>query len=91
MDNVKNAQGSARCALKIRDSPRIWFQPFKTLAGHRIDDCAVAVLQVVRSQHLSISEAFHFTAGPLPAGSSMASFLRSKIFMRVACASQIRN
>jgi hypothetical protein len=91
IDHIQNAQGSVRCPLKIRDSPRIWFQPFKTLAGHRIDDCAMVFLLVVRSQHSSISEDINFTAGPLPAGPNMASLLRFKIFMRVACAAQIRN
>jgi len=46
IDHIQNAQRSVRCALEIRDCPRIGFQPFKALARDRIDDCAVAVFQV---------------------------------------------
>lgn len=55
IDHVLNAQGSVRGTLKICDSPRIWLQPLETLAGYRIDDCAMAVLQVVSSKHLEAS------------------------------------
>ncbi|MBB1597435.1 hypothetical protein A9973_25565 [Achromobacter sp. UMC46] len=82
IDHIQNAQGSVRCTLKIRDSPRIWFQPFKTLASHRIDDCAMVFPLVVRSQHSSISKVFYFTAGPLPTGPIVPSFLLLEIFIR---------